>query len=232
MPTRDYLARRLPRTPTNLGPSGPGFGSGSAAGSGAAGRRLQVCEEGGRPTHEVGRDEVPRLVVDGRPVLGDVLHGGPGPGWTYPGVEATKIRAKRPAPAAYISPVTGHASWARKAAMGATSSGAMAATPRSPPPPAPLPRSPFPPGRRDSRLVAPAAGSTRHARHGRRRDEVDPDPVLGARHRQAAGQTDDGSLGRGVRHVVGQPEHAAGGRHHDPAVARPRPCAARRLARC
>ena len=35
------------------------------------------------------------------------------------------MRAKRPAPAAYISPLTGHASWARKATSGATRPGAM-----------------------------------------------------------------------------------------------------------
>ena len=35
------------------------------------------------------------------------------------------MRAKRPAPAAYSSPLTGQASWARKATSGATWPGAM-----------------------------------------------------------------------------------------------------------
>src|SRR5580698_758125 len=35
------------------------------------------------------------------------------------------MRANRPAPAAYISPLTGHVSWARKATSGATWPGAM-----------------------------------------------------------------------------------------------------------
>src|SRR6516165_11149458 len=43
------------------------------------------------------------------------------------------MRAKRPAPAAYISPLTGQSSWARNAAIGATSSGAIAGTSESPP---------------------------------------------------------------------------------------------------
>ena len=35
------------------------------------------------------------------------------------------MRENRPAPASYISPLTGQASWARNAAMGATRSGDM-----------------------------------------------------------------------------------------------------------
>ena len=36
---------------------------------------------------------------------------------------------------------------------------------------------------------------------------------------EAAGEPDDRRLGRGVRGVGRQPEHAGGGRHDDPAVA-------------
>src|SRR6516225_5007636 len=43
------------------------------------------------------------------------------------------MRAKRPAPAAYISPLTGQSSWARNAAIGATNSGGMAGDSPSPP---------------------------------------------------------------------------------------------------
>ena len=69
--------------------------------SGSCGRLCEVGRERGRPVHEVGRDGVAGLVVDRRPVRGDVLdrrlaarRG------RSPGVEAMKMRAKRPAPAA------------------------------------------------------------------------------------------------------------------------------------
>src|SRR5580704_18228791 len=51
--------------------------------------------------------------------------GGDEAGGTNPGVAATKIRANRPPPARYTSPLTGHDSWARNATIGATCSGSI-----------------------------------------------------------------------------------------------------------